>query len=148
MSVRLDEARIRLLNINGGIQPTVNNTYNLGTSSLKWANVYATKFIGALNGNADSATKLTSSAGSSTQPIYFSDGKPVAITGTINNNSASADRLLYKSNHAESASGTTGSSPAEGLLYTSGLFLTGTYNDSNTPVSYGNIINIAGSGTG
>ena len=29
-----------------------------------------------------------------------------------------------------------------------GLSLTGTYNDASTPVSYGNIINVAGDGTG
>lgn len=34
------------------------------------------------NGNAASATKLTSSAGSATLPIYFSDGKPVACTAS------------------------------------------------------------------
>ena len=32
----------------------------------------------SLNGNASTATALTTSAGSSTQPIYFSGGKPVA----------------------------------------------------------------------
>lgn len=172
------------VNSNGVGTPVydTNFSYNASTNKLT-----ATTFAGSLEGNAASATKLTSSAGSTTQPIYFSDGKPVAITGaiansttgnaatatalttsagsttqpvyfsggkpvaitgTINNNSASADRILYKSNHTEAASGTTGSSPAEGLLYTSGLFLTGTYSDSNTPVSFGNIINIAGTGTG
>lgn len=35
-----------------------NNTQNLGTSSSKWANVYATTFTGALSGNASTATKL------------------------------------------------------------------------------------------
>lgn len=34
------------------------------------------------SGNASSATKLTSSAGSATLPIYFSDGKPVACTAS------------------------------------------------------------------
>lgn len=34
-------------------------------------------------GSADSATKLSSSAGSATQPVYFNDGKPVAITYTL-----------------------------------------------------------------
>lgn len=48
-------------------------------------NVYATNFNGKLIGNADTATALTTSAGSATQPIYFSNGKPVAITGTIAN---------------------------------------------------------------
>jgi hypothetical protein len=34
-------------------------------------------------GSSDSATKLSSSAGSATQPVYFSDGKPVATTYTL-----------------------------------------------------------------
>lgn len=34
-------------------------------------------------GSADSATKLSSSAGSATQPVYFNDGKPVATTYTL-----------------------------------------------------------------
>lgn len=37
----------------------------------------------SISGNADTATALTSSAGSSTQPIYFSNGKPVACSYTI-----------------------------------------------------------------
>lgn len=85
MAIRLDEARLRLLKMYGELSPSVNNTYNIGTSSLKFANIYATTFHGALDGNANTATALTSSAGSSTQPIYFSNGKPVAITGTITN---------------------------------------------------------------
>lgn len=40
--------------------------------------VTASSFVG----NATSATKLTSSAGSATLPIYFSDGKPVACTAS------------------------------------------------------------------
>ena len=42
--------------------------------------VIANTFVGTLSGNASSATKLTSSAGSASLPIYFSDGKPVACT--------------------------------------------------------------------
>lgn len=45
--------------------------------------ITASSFIGNLNGNANTATALTSSAGSSTQPIYFSGGKPVACTYTL-----------------------------------------------------------------
>lgn len=41
----------------GNILPYTNNSYNLGSSSNKWSNVYSTKFIGALTGNADTATK-------------------------------------------------------------------------------------------
>ena len=45
--------------------------------------ISATSFIGPLSGNASTATALTSSAGSTTQPIYFSGGKPVACTYTL-----------------------------------------------------------------
>lgn len=47
------------------------------------AKVTANAFIGQLSGNANTATALTSSAGSATQPVYFSDGKPVATTYTL-----------------------------------------------------------------
>ena len=40
-------------------------------------------YHGGVVGNANTATALTSSAGSSTQPIYFSGGKPVACTYTL-----------------------------------------------------------------
>lgn len=45
--------------------------------------VTATTFKGSLSGNASSATALTSSAGSTTQPVYFSGGKPVACSYTL-----------------------------------------------------------------
>lgn len=38
---------------NGSVIPQINNTYDLGISTLKWKNIY-----GDLKGNADSATKL------------------------------------------------------------------------------------------
>ena len=43
----------------------------------------ADSFVGPLTGNADTATALTSSAGNANQPVFFDDGKPVAITHTI-----------------------------------------------------------------
>ena len=51
--------------------------YSLGSSDKKWT-VY-----GAFKGNADTATALTSNAGSSTVPIYFSNGKPVQCSTTL-----------------------------------------------------------------
>ena len=45
--------------------------------------VKAARFDGSFNGNASSATALTSSAGSTTQPVYFSGGKPVACSYTL-----------------------------------------------------------------
>lgn len=41
------------------ITPRATNTYNIGSSSLKFANIYATTFVGALSGNATTATRAT-----------------------------------------------------------------------------------------
>lgn len=60
--------------------PYTTNIYDLGTSTYKWRNVYATTF----NGNATSADKLNTDAGSTTQPIYFSSGVPAATTYALN----------------------------------------------------------------
>lgn len=63
------------------VKPVSNNTYTLGTSSLKWKNVYATTFNGNLSGNATTATNadtvdtyhisVNSSAGNDSNTIYF-----------------------------------------------------------------------------
>ena len=58
------------------------------------------------------------------------------------------DRITNCGNHTEAASGTTGSYPNEGMLYNHAMYMTQTYMDSNTPAYYGNIINLAGNGTG
>jgi hypothetical protein len=42
-------------------------------------------FKGDLNGNATTATALTSSAGAINNPIYFADGKPAATIWTVGN---------------------------------------------------------------
>mgnify|MGYP002520311695 CR=1 FL=1 len=42
----------------GDLNPKTTNVYNLGTSSLKWANVYATTFNGNLSGNATLPQRL------------------------------------------------------------------------------------------
>ena len=48
-------------------------------ASTKGVTLYAENF----SGNAATATALTTSAGSATQPAYFSSGKPVACTYTL-----------------------------------------------------------------
>lgn len=52
-----------------------------GDSDFAWKN-HTHSYAGSssVGGSANSAIKLTSSAGSATQPIYFSDGKPVACS--------------------------------------------------------------------
>lgn len=44
--------------IYNSLSPSSNNSRTLGTSALKWNNVYATTFTGNLSGNASTATKL------------------------------------------------------------------------------------------
>lgn len=74
------------------------------------------------SGNATSATKATS-ATSATSSSY------ITSYGT----------------HTETASGTTGNSPTTGMATTTaGLFMSETFNDSNTPAMYGNIVNVIG----
>ncbi len=72
--------------------------------------IVATTFKGALSGNASTATALTSSAGNSGKPIYFSNGKPVVCstiitirTGALPTTgpSSSSITLSYLSNYSK-----------------------------------------------
>lgn len=67
------------------------NTITADTFNIVFRNnsIYANPSTGTItanefNGNASSASKLTTDAGSSTQPVYFSNGVPTAISYTIN----------------------------------------------------------------
>lgn len=53
-----------------------------GKSNTSHTHKYASS--ATIGGSADSAVKLDSSAGSTTQPIFFKDGKPVATTYALN----------------------------------------------------------------
>ena len=53
------------------------NLYTLKSGDTMTGNLTAPGFVGPLIGNADTATALTTNAGSSTRPVYFSGGKPV-----------------------------------------------------------------------
>lgn len=69
---------------NGSVIPQINNTYNLGTSDLRWKNIY-----GNLNGNADSATKLATTrtislTGSVTGSGTFDGSGNLSIATTTN----------------------------------------------------------------
>lgn len=57
-------------------------------------------FKGNLTGNASTATALTTSSGSATQPVYFASGKPVATTYQLNAtvNKGTSSRIAYYSN--------------------------------------------------
>lgn len=54
----------------------------IGKQGKPWNTAYITNVHGTAD-TATTATKLSSSAGSANQPVYFSDGKPVAGTYTI-----------------------------------------------------------------
>ena len=102
------------------IIPTVNSTYSLGSTDYKWNNIYANNF----NGNADSATKLTSNAGTSTNPIYFTGGKPEACTYSLQAtvNSGTANKLAYYTgDNAVNAYTTTKGSTTKGIYLNSGV---------------------------
>ena len=68
------------------ITPKTTNVYDLGSNNNKWANIYATNFIGNLTGNANTATSLsnTSKIGDTNKPVYFTaEGVPSVISYTI-----------------------------------------------------------------
>lgn len=66
----------------GNISPDANNTGTLGTSSMKWNNVYATTFTGALSGNATSATNTGTTNTNPTSGTWY---YPTWVTGTSGN---------------------------------------------------------------
>ena len=45
--------------VSSAILPSTDGTLNLGGTSNKWNNIYANNFVGAITGNADTATRLT-----------------------------------------------------------------------------------------
>ena len=65
---------ISALNINP-IRNVQNEAYNLGTSSLKWTNVYAESFYGNLEGNANTANRVNNSVEFSNDPTGISNNK-------------------------------------------------------------------------
>lgn len=69
-------------------------------------------FKGSLSGNANTATALTSSAGSSTQPVYFSGGKPVACTYTLSKSVPS--NAVFTDTNTWRPLGTTGDTACAG----------------------------------
>lgn len=68
----------------GNLNPKTTDVYTLGTSSLKWNNIYSTTFTGALSGNASTATTATklgsSNVGAADRPIYLSAGTATQTT--------------------------------------------------------------------
>lgn len=66
-------------------------------------------------GSASSAAALTSNAGSSTQPVYFSGGKPVACSYTLGK-SVPADALFTDHTYGNMKGATSSSAGSAGLV--------------------------------
>ena len=108
------------------------NSYRFGGGDGNLTQVTASQFNGALNGNANTATALTTSAGSSTLPVYFSNGKPVAcgtsLGVSITGNAATAtnaDKLDGYHGSSDQAVNTYVLRNSSGYIYTN-------YINSNT----------------
>ena len=65
------------------VAPKAPGTAAIGTSSKVAREDHVHPVQTTISGNAGSATKLTSNGGSSVQPVYFKDGKPVACGFTV-----------------------------------------------------------------
>ena len=80
---------------NGSVIPQINNTYDLGTSDLRWKNIYGGTFIGSLSGNAATATKQATTRtislnGSVTGSGTFAGSGNLSIATTTNHTHAAA----------------------------------------------------------
>jgi hypothetical protein len=76
--------------IASAILPTLNDTFDLGSLSLKWNEVYATTFNGQFIGNADTASRLENSrniaiTGDLSWNVNFDGSTNVTSTGTLAN---------------------------------------------------------------
>ena len=66
----------------GIVYPSANNTYNLGTTTNKWANVYAT----TLHGDGSNLTGISAGAtGGGSDEIFYENGQNVTTDYTITN---------------------------------------------------------------
>lgn len=127
------------------ILPVVNNVTNLGSSSYKWADVYATTFNGALAGNATTASStpsatnatnstniaITANTDNSAQPLVF------VSTTTGNLGARVSNDLTYNPNSSSQTLSVPNISAtsltASGSI--TGQTLTSTVADGTTPLT-------------
>ena len=137
----------------GGFRPNTNNTMALGTSTSKWSSVYATTFLGDLNGTINTATTgVTQSQGNNSTKIAttayvdgyssgvqtISEGTGIKVTNgssatatvSVNYDSGDTDNLIFGAN-AISAAVTT-------KPYTPYILAA----ESNPGVSFGEVKNL------
>lgn len=84
-----DTAQVMIESLNHGTSGVMSaNQYGFGLYDIthgKWL-VRSDDGNVTLNGNANTATALTTSAGSSSRPVYFSGGKPVEVSNIADKN--------------------------------------------------------------
>lgn len=85
-------------------------------------------------GNSASATKLTSSAGSAVQPVYFKDGKPVAGTYSLGDASSKIVRTLGSVGNTGWANKTTDDKYVPTMSFMA--YWNGAYNGGSSNLQY------------
>lgn len=146
---------------NGTPVYNANFTYNPNIATLKVANIDGLAAKATADGNGDNIrSTYVKNLGLTTNKYGITyqkgDGTEATISpylaasGSNGGSALSADRLVDHGTHAEVASNSNIEAwvAKNGMLYDSGMYMTRTYNDPNTPCSYGNIINVAGGGAG
>ncbi len=81
--------------INSSVLPFTNGTFDLGGASNKWNNIYANTFVGAITGNADTASRLATArtitiTGDLSWSVSFDGSANVTSTGTLANTGVTA----------------------------------------------------------
>ena len=90
-----------------------------------------------VNGNSSTATALTSSAGSATQPIYFSNGKPTACTYTLGASVPSGAKFTDTNTWRGIQNNLTSTSTTESLAAAQGKVLNEKFNSYVKEVNFG-----------
>lgn len=107
------EIKSNNIKITGNFYPENNNTISLGTSSLKWSNIYSTTFTGSLSGNASSSSRVNNNLilkiksgttegtdlytfnGSSAKTLDIVQGSNVTLTAAAGKLTISATNTTY-----------------------------------------------------
>lgn len=117
-------------------QTSANDAQNTASSAQTSANSALSKANNAQN-TANSAQTSANNAQNTANSAQSTANTAIKVSETLKD----------LGNYTATASGTTANSPTTGLPRTSGVSMTQVYNNGY-PTSYGNVLNVAGSGTG